>query len=425
MPLKQRHERLGALVRVLEAPAKPGELVLAKGTIRIGSGEGNDILIPDRTVSRKHAELTLTPEGVELRDLGSRNGTFYFGNRVGTIVLAFGARIQLGAVTIAIEPDTEGLLDGLAYARNEYRGVLGASPRMRKLFALLQRLESSTATVLIEGESGVGKEVVAHAIHDGSPHAGGKFVALNCGAIPRELVGSELFGHKKGAFTGAVDARKGAFELADRGTLFLDEIGELPLDVQPALLRALELGEIRPVGGEEPRNVKARVIAATNRDLATEVSAGRFRQDLFYRLAVLRIQVPPLRGRPEDIDLLAQHFAREANTKLSPQLMEQLRARAWPGNARELRNAIQAYGAMGALPEPTPAERLDLESMIRAQIDPTLPYGGQKEAFVEQFSRAYIVALLQYTGGNQAAAARIGKLDRTHLGRMMAKYGLR
>jgi two-component system response regulator GlrR len=421
MPSKRASERLGTLVRVIGAPAKPTEAPLAAKPLRIGSGEGNDLIIPDRTVSRQHAELSLTNEGVLLRDVGSRNGTFYLGNRVKEIVLGVGARFAVGAVTIALDPDTETLLDGLSFEGTSYRGVLGASARMRKLFALLQRLESSVATVLLEGESGVGKEVVARAIHDGSPHAAGRFVAVNCGAIPKDLVNSELFGHKRGAFTGAVENRKGAFELADRGTLFLDEIGELPLDVQPALLRALELGEIRPVG-DEPRNVRARVIAATNRDLAAEVSAGRFREDLFYRLAVLRVQIPPLRGRPEDIELLAKHFSEH---ELPRNVIEELRSRSWPGNARELRNAIQAYAALGTLPPQSPGPSLDLESIILSSIDPTVPYSDQKERFIEQFTRAYLIALLRYTGGNQAAVARIGKLDRTHVGRMMAKYGLR
>jgi transcriptional regulator with GAF, ATPase, and Fis domain len=423
LPQKTAPRAVGALVRVLDVPAKPSEVRLTSGTCTLGSAEGNDLIVPDRSVSRRHVELTLGREGVQVRDLGSRNGTFYLGQKIGTLTLALGARFTIGAVEIAIDPDTEGLLDGLVFEGDSYRSVLGSSPRMKRLFAVLQRLESSTAPVLLEGESGVGKEVVARAIHEGSPAAEGKFVALNCGAIPKDLVGSELFGHKRGAFTGAIESRKGAFELADKGTLFLDEIAELPVDVQPQLLRALELGEIKPVGGDETRTVKARVIAATHRDLAAEVSAGRFRQDLFYRLAVLRIPIPPLRTRPEDIERLALHFAE--GRSLPQPILEELKARAWPGNARELRNAVQAYLALGHLPAPTAGPALDLEAMIRASIDPTLPYADQKETFLEQFSRAYIVALLRYTGGNQAAAARIGKLDRTHLGRMMAKYGLR
>ena len=425
MPPKAGQKQLvGAIVRVVGATAKPTEFRLTSGVCRVGSGSDNDIVIQDRTVSRRHADLTLTQEGVLLRDLESRNGTYYLGQRVGTIVSSLGARVTVGAVTLAIDPDTEGLLDELHYEGSAYRGVLGASSRMRKLFALLQRLESSVASVLVEGESGSGKEVVATAIHEASPVSAGKLVTLNCGAIARELVASELFGHKRGAFTGAVDARKGAFELADGGTLFLDEVGELPLDVQPALLRALDASEIKPVGSDETRKVKVRVIAATNRDLSAEVAAGRFRQDLFYRLAVVRIAMPPLRGRPEDVELLAGHFAAAAGLKVvPPAVMEELKSRSWPGNARELRNALQSYAALGVLPPPGTA--IDAGAQLETEIDPTEPYAEQKDRFVEQFTRAYLKALLRYANGNQAAAARIGKLDRTYLGRMMAKYGLR
>ena len=425
MPPRSGQKLLGAVVRVVTSSAKPVEFHLKAGVCRVGSGAGNDIVIDDRTVSRRHADLTLTQDGVLLRDLESRNGTHYLGNKVGTIVLGLGARVSLGGVTLAIDPDTEALLDELQYDEPTYRGILGASPRMRKLFALLQRLEASVATVLIEGESGAGKEVVARAIHEGSPCASGKLVTINCGAIARELVASELFGHRRGAFTGAIEVRKGAFELADRGTLFLDEVAELPIDVQPALLRALELGEIRAVGQEESRVVKVRIIAATHRDLQAEVAAGRFRQDLFYRLAVVRIAVPPLRGRPEDVELLARHFAQAAGLpELSAQLLEELKARTWPGNARELRNALQSFAALGVLPEAPSIAAIE-GALLEDAIDPTQPYAEQKEHFVERFTRAYLKALLRYANGNQAAAARIGKLDRTYLGRMMAKYGLR
>jgi anaerobic nitric oxide reductase transcription regulator len=280
--------------------------------------------------------------------------------------------------------------------------------------------------VLLEGESGVGKEIVASAIHAGSRVATKRMVALNCGAIPRELIASELFGHRRGAFSGAVETRRGAFDSADGGTLFLDEVGELPMDLQPALLRALELGEVRSVGQDEPHRVDVRVIAATNRDLEEEVAAGRFRQDLYYRLAVVRVQVPPLRTRPEDIVLLAEHFAQQEGLSALPAVvMEELKARRWPGNARELRNAIQAYAALGQLPNasggrPTPS----LEEMLAASIDPTEPYAQQKEALLDVFTRVYLRAILAHTRGNQAAASRIGGLDRSYVSRLMSKYGL-
>jgi transcriptional regulator with GAF, ATPase, and Fis domain len=418
-PDDDRGVAVGVVVRA--ASGTPNEHRLG-AMCRIGSGPDNDIVIADRTVSRAHAELARVSDGVLVRDLGSRNGTFYLGQRVKEMVLAVGTRIQLGTATVALDPDTETLLSDLQYDRTEHRGIVGASPRMRKLFALLQRLETSLATVLIEGESGVGKERVARAIHDGSRRGTGKLVIVNCGAIPRDLVASELFGHRRGAFTGAVDTRKGAFELAHLGTLFLDEVGELPLEVQPALLRALELGELRPVGDEETKRVEVRVLAATNRDLSSEVAAGRFREDLFYRLAVVRVQVPPLRGRPEDIDLLARHFARELGiAQLPTAVLEELKTRSWRGNARELRNALQAYAAVGQLPPATGGP--DGESGP-FEIDPTMPYAEQKDVVIDDFTRAYLRALIAYSNGNQAAAARIAQLDRTYLGRLLQKYGI-
>ncbi len=417
---------VGALVRGPEGIAEPQEFRLTDGICRIGSGPGNDIELRDRTVSRNHAELSLGPGGVVVRDLGSTNGTFYLDHRIGEAVLALGTSVRFGAITMRLEPDTEGLLAELEYAETSYRGVLGTSVRMRTLFALLRRLESSLATVLIEGESGAGKEGIASAIHSGSPVASGRLVVLNCGAVSRELIASELFGHKRGAFTGAIDNRKGAFEAADGGTLFLDEIGELPLDVQPALLRALEASEIKPVGSDEVRKVRVRVLAATHRDLEAEVAQGRFRQDLFYRLAVVRVQIPPLRARPEDIPQLAEHFAQKLGLPSVPRaVMDELRARQWPGNARELRNALEAYAAVGQLPPAAAAAALlDAESFFKAIVDPARPYGEAKEEMVEDFTRAYIKALLAYTNGNQAAAARVARMDRTYLGRLIAKYGL-
>ncbi len=417
----QAASSVGVVVRV--ARGQPAEFLL-KDRCRVGSGEGSDVVVADRSVSRAHVELCRTHGGVSVTDLGSTNGTFYLGQRIGNVTLAVGARIQLGNVTVSIDPDTETLLSHLEYGASEYRGLLGASLRMRKLFALLQRLESSLATVLVEGESGVGKEMVARAIHAGSSVARGRLLTINCGAIPPSLVASELFGHRKGAFTGAVEDRKGAFELADGGTVFLDEIGELPLEVQPALLRVLELGEVQSVGRSDRKSVRVRVIAATNRDLLEEVENKRFREDLYFRLAVVRLQVPPLRGRPEDVEILARHFATGLGITLPPALLEELKARTWVGNARELRNALQAYAAIGELPAAAPARGLRLEEEASVTFDPTRPYAEQKDEVVDQFTRGYLKGLLAYANGNQAAAAKAANLDKTYLGRMLAKYGM-
>ena len=276
-------------------------------------------------------ELSVVPEGVLVRDLGSHNGTYYLGQRIEKMVLALGGQLELGKATLSIEADTHSLRDQLSYDGESYLGIVGASTAMKRVFAMMTRLEGSLATVLVEGESGVGKEVVAQALHRGSRVADGPIVVVNCGAIPHELVASELFGHVKGSFTGAVKDRVGAFTTADDGTLFLDEIGELPLDLQPMLLRALESREVRPVGSEESIGVNVRVIAATNKDLQAEVREGRFREDLYYRLAVVTLRIPPLRERIEDVEPLAKRFAEQYEIdEFPPHIVEQLKARQRP-----------------------------------------------------------------------------------------------
>jgi DNA-binding NtrC family response regulator len=414
---------LPALLRVLNATASPKTLRLTAVARVVGAGEGCDMVVDEATVSRQHAELCVVPEGVVVRDLGSRNGIFYLGQRVEKMVLALGSRLKLGTkAELCIEPDLEALEQ--AGEGNSYRGLVGASPASRKLFAMLARLEGSLVNVLIEGESGVGKELCVRALHEGSAVAGGPRVIVNCGAIARELILSELFGHKKGAFTGALEARVGAFEAADGGTLFLDEIGELPLDVQPALLRALESGEVQTVGDTATKRVKVRVIAATNRDLQEEVKAGRFREDLYYRLAVVRLTVPPLRDRPEDIAILAERFASDCGLGALPaEVITQLQRHTWPGNARELRNAVQAYVALGALPD-TVREADSIDAALRRMIDPEQPYQELKDALFARFTRLYLQELLKKTGGNQSAAARLSGIERSYLGKLLAKHGL-
>jgi transcriptional regulator with GAF, ATPase, and Fis domain len=427
-PLARHSERpapIGAVVRVEGAEAQPQRLELGVGSCVVGSAPGCDIVIADRAVSRQHLELGLLAEGVSVRDLGSRNGTFFHGQRLEKMVLGLGAKLEIGEVTVHLEADAQALHEAPVFEGGAYRGIVGASPAMRQLFAVLARLEGSLATVLVEGESGVGKERVAQALHHGSKVSEGPLVAVNCGAFPRELVASELFGHKKGAFSGAFDARKGAFESADGGTLFLDEVGELPLELQPMLLRAIELGEVRALGEDRPKQVRVRIIAATNRDLEQDVHAGKFRHDLFYRLAVVRLQVPPLRERPEDIGPLAQHFAETAGIEpLEAAALGELKSRRWPGNARELRNAVVAFAALGTLPRRPQAPPADVERLVTQLVDLERPFAEQKEALTDAFARVYLQALLERTGGNQSEAARVSGLNRSYLGRMLQKYGL-
>ncbi|MBK6516209.1 MAG: sigma 54-dependent Fis family transcriptional regulator [Polyangiaceae bacterium] len=414
---------LGVVLRVSGAPVAPPLLRLTAGKCVVGSAADCDLVVTDRTVSRRHVELEVVPEGVAVRDLGSRNGTFYLGQRVQSMVLGAGGRVLVGQnATLSIDADSDALHAVPAYEGDEYRGLLGVSRQMRQLFGMLQRLEGSLVSVLVEGESGVGKERVARALHEGSKVALGPFVAVNCGAIARDVVASELFGHKRGAFTGAVEPRRGAFEAASGGTLFLDEIGELPLEVQPMLLRALESGEIRAVGEDTPRFVKVRVIAATNRDLEDGVRQGSFREDLFYRLAVVRLRVPPVRERRDDVDVLAQRFAAsEGLGELPKQVRDALRARELPGNVRELRNLVQAYGALGVLPAERGGGRDVRQVALRHSVDLSRPFLEQRDELLEEFTRTYLEALLAHTGGNQTAAAQIAGLDRTYLGRLLGK----
>jgi transcriptional regulator with GAF, ATPase, and Fis domain len=359
-------------------------------------------------------------------DLGSRNGTYYVGQRIEKMVLSLGGRLRVGAATIAVEADNDALRDVEPSTKAEYRGMVGVSRPMRRMFAMLERLEGSLATVLVQGESGVGKELVARALHDGSKVSGGPFVAINCGALPRDTLMSELFGHKRGAFTGAAEPRRGAFETADQGTLFLDEIGELPHEVQPALLRALELGEVRPMGEDVAKRVRVRLVAATNRDLEGDVRSGRFRQDLYYRLAVIRMEVPPLRERPEDVPALALRFAERVGlTEIPSTVLEALKGRTWAGNARELFNAIQSFAALGFLPDSARGNAGgSLDDLFRTMVDPHAPYADQKESVVDRFTRVYLEALLKAADHNQSEAARLSGLSRGYLGRLLVKHGL-
>jgi DNA-binding NtrC family response regulator len=291
---------------------------------------------------------------------------------------------------------------------------------MRKVFALLSRLESSLANVLVQGDSGTGKELVARAIHDHSLVSSGPFLAVNCGAMDRAFVRSELFGHKRGAFTGALDARVGVFEAASGGTLFLDEVGELPLDVQPVLLRTLEVGAITRMGENTERPVKVRIVAATHRDLRGEVEAGRFREDLYFRIMVVQIKVPSLRERPDDIGVLAAHFASQVGLRdLPAEVLAELASRSLPGNARELKNALHTYAALGVLPERRNSRDAELDNAFLSAVDLGKPYAQQKEQVLRRFLRVYLEALLSHTGGNQSSAAKISGLQRSYLNKVV------
>jgi DNA-binding NtrC family response regulator len=295
---------------------------------------------------------------------------------------------------------------------------------MRHLFSTLQRLAGSLVTVLVEGESGTGKDLVARALHDHSRLADGPFVAINCGALDRALARGELFGHRRGAFTGAHADHAGAIEAADGGTLFLDEIGELPKEVQPMLLRFLESRRVARVGESEERPVNVRVIAATNCDLTAEVASGHFRRDLYHRLAVVKVHAPALDRRQEDIELLARHFAQAVGFQIGDELVAELRCRSWPGNVRELKNAIDNLTLLGALPPSQESLSMENDTEWGPFLDTRRPYADLKEGLVGAFTRTYLRRLLEETGGNQSEAARRSGLQRGYLGRLVTKWKL-
>jgi DNA-binding NtrC family response regulator len=398
---------------------------------KIGSHASNDIVLRDPMVSRFHCRLVREDGMWRLRDSGSMNGTRLDGVRVRDADLVEGGVLTIGDSTVRVRagaPQKEDLVPMLP----SFGALVGTSLPMRRLFALLDKIAQSDINVLIEGESGTGKELVATEIMQRSMRADKPFVVVDCGAISPNLVESELFGHVRGAFTGADRDRMGAFEAADGGTVFLDEIGELPLELQPKLLRALEAREIRRVGETRPRRVNVRVISATNRDLEREVNKSRFREDLYFRLAVVGVRVPPLRERLDDMLILVRTFLQQlgvpeeerlfANTVLS-----EMTKHDWPGNVRELRNYVERSVVLQSA---SPALRRGAGGPASGQgpingIDLSVPFRIAKDGVIDSFERSYLSQLLEAAGGNMSKAARMAGMDRMYLHRLVQKHGLR
>lgn len=394
------------------------------GSIRIGSAAGADFQLSDGTVSRIH--VTVGPDGgqMRVRDMDSTNGTFIDGVRLRDGFLRAGALLRLGGSTLRAEAVTEPVRVPLSQ-RKELQGLVGSSAAMRHVYALVERVATTDTTVLIQGETGTGKELVARAIHEESTRKGERFLAIDCGAIPDNLVESELFGHVRGAFSGAVADRVGAFEEADGGTLFFDEVGELPAAMQRKLLRALETRVIRRVGSHDERAVDVRVVAATNRPLAQAMNEGVFREDLYFRLAVVTIELPPLRARREDIPQLAQHFLDRltgGTEKVAPDLIAALMGRSWAGNVRELRNVLERRVSLAGQPAPP---RQAADSTKRAWIRYDLPFKVAQSDVLAQFEHSYLAALLEQHQGNVTRAAEAAGISRRFLQRRMLELGLR
>jgi DNA-binding NtrC family response regulator len=415
---------------ITKGPDRGEAIAIGELAMTVGSGTGNDVLLSDPTISRRHLVIEPRAEGVILRDLGSTNGSFVQGARFQELTLGFGTEVTIGQTVLKYVPSEEHL-ELQPSDEESYGSLAGRDPKLRKLFRLLADVAASDATVLIEGETGTGKDLFAEEIHRHSARRSGPFVVFDCGAVPKELIESALFGHLRGAFTGAVTDRPGAFEEADGGTLFLDEIGELAPEVQPSLLRALDKRAVRPVGGTSYNQVSVRVVAATNRNLRAEIAAKRFREDLYYRLAVVRMHVPPLRERPDDIPLLVEHFARQFSggraLDVSREELDRLRHHAWPGNVRELRNVIERACALshGAKLEIDEAfdERTGAQAESTVNID--LPFKEAKAQIIDSFEREYIRALLKRHEGNLSAASRAAEVDRKHFRELLRKHGLR
>jgi len=426
---------VGRIVAV-DGPSRGAAIALVRAQATVGRHPTNDLVLADPRVSAVHLELTRRPGGrVLVRDAASTNGSWLGDHRLVEAELGPGAALRVGDTLLSIEADDRVSPSELPTV-TRFAGLIGSTPEMRELFAVLERIAAKPLSLLIQGETGTGKEEAARAVHAHSPRKEASFTVLDATTIPATLAESVLFGHERGAFTGADARHQGAFERANGGTLFIDEVGELPLALQPKLLRVLERRELTRVGGKEVVSVDVRVIAATHRDLRLEIEANRFREDLYFRLAQVRVVLPPLRDRPEDIPALAHHFLEQAAAPgekpatIEEEASAELARRPLPGNVRELRNILvraaalsednvirvhdiagEGYGFRGSEAERNP---LDLGGT----------FSEAKQRAVERFERAYLETLLRRCGGNLSRAAREADLARHHLRDLLKKRGL-
>ncbi len=420
--------------------------VVDRDVVTVGKKSDCDLVLTDVSVSRRHLRIARIAHGEDrgpaedswvLVDLGSTNGTFLQDARVHEAPISAGAVLRAGKVEIAFAPERH-TADVAEWTEARFGPLVGRSSAMRQLFGLMARIAPTEATVLLQGETGTGKGLVAKALHQASGRAERGFVVVDCGAVQRQLIESELFGHGAGAFTGAHAKRQGAFELASGGTVFIDELGELDLELQPKLLRVLDAREVRRIGGPQAIGVDLRVIAATRRDLAREVERGAFREDLFFRLSVVTLTVPPLRERAEDIPLLAEHFLREVSEqrgltppRLDDRTIDRLTTHDWPGNVRELKNALERAVLLAQV---RPGARLELGDLgaggghtpsFDGAFDPSLSFTASKERWMDARETSYLRWLLERHDGNVSAASRAARMDRKYLHKLAKKHGLK
>ena len=436
-------------VVVMSGPEAGRELEVGKPRVSGGRSLINDLVLTDKAVSGTHFEIVSRDDGYRLRDLDSTNGTFVGDLRVREVYLKPGTTFRVGHSDLRFLPTSE-IVEIALSEKDRFDRAIGSSLRMREIFAVLEKVAPSDLTVMITGETGTGKEVIARAIHNHSPRKNKPFVVLDCSAIPKDLIESTLFGHEKGSFTGAIGQHRGAFEQAQGGTIFLDEIGELDLGLQPKLLRVLEQRELKRVGGDRTVKFDARVIAATNRDLRQMVSTGTFREDLYFRLSVIHLDLPPLRERPDDVPALVETFLRELgersgrSLRVSAEAMQALCGYAWPGNVRELRNVVERAASLGEGPllerrdflfgrdrEPSPSSRGSApatdgaSSSFTAAMTPGLDFKAAKQKVVDAFEVVYLRELLARHEGNITRSAQEAGLTRYHLRELLKRHGLK
>jgi DNA-binding NtrC family response regulator len=437
---KSRVEVRGGRIKTAKPPGAPW-VEIGTDPIIVGRNAACKLVLDDGKVSAVHAEFIATEQGVKVRDLGSRNGTFVGGVRVGEIFLLSATKLRIGETEILFEPARP---ERIAVSIIPSFGPLVAeSPGMRAIFERLSKIAPTDLTILITGETGTGKELVAQALHQASSRGKKPFVVVDCGSIPPSLAEATLFGHERGAFTGAVDRRLSPFQEADGGTIFLDELGELPIDVQPKLLRALAERRVKSVGGSTYREVDVRVLAATRRDLVRAVNSGGFRSDLYFRVAQVKIELPALRQRLEDIPVLVRRMLKDlgdesAYERVTTTTLERLMRHDWPGNVRELRNAVAVAHALAA-----EGEEIDISAHLGALTEAPLaaPMGGgsisspisslkgrqfqdAKREVLTRFERDYFAALNEEAKGNVSEMARRAGMERAHVRAYLRRHGI-
>ncbi|HEX8796788.1 MAG TPA: sigma 54-interacting transcriptional regulator [Polyangiaceae bacterium] len=411
--------------------AEGGQFTIDVDALVVGRDPGANIVVADQEVSAFHCELRAVSEGILVKDLGSTNGTFLGPVRVREAIVATPSELTVGRSRITIEPQAKRRVE-VGFA-DRFGPLVGNSPRMRRVFGILEKVASTPLSVLILGETGTGKELVAKAIHEASDRKAGPFVVVDCGSIPPTLAESILFGHEKGAFTGATERRKGALADADGGTLFLDELGELPLELQPKLLRALSEKQVKRVGGNAFEPIEVRVLAATRRDLGAEMNAGRFRSDLFFRIAQVRVELPALRERLSDMPLLVEDVCQRVGRPQHVQTVlswieQRMGSHDWPGNVRELVNVASVAATLadepGAIDDVLTLARDEAAVEMARTSGDGAGFSDAKRTAIAAFERDYFSGLAKRCKGNVSEMARQSGMERHHVRAYLRKYGI-